>query len=151
MPPFAIEELLSHADWLRRLATHVARGGDGDDAVQETWIAALVSPPARDRAAAPWLAEVLRNFVRGAHRSGRARQLREERASELYASVPSPELLLERAEAQRLLVGLVVALDEPYRTAILLRYFEGLTAAAIARTQGVPAGTVRWRIKQGLE
>src|SRR4051794_23417480 len=121
MPPFAIEELLSHADWLRRLATHVARGGDGDDAVQETWIAALVSPPARDRAAAPWLAEVLRNFVRGAHRSGRARRLREERTSELQSlAVPSPEQLLERAEAQRLLVDLVVALDEPYRTAILL-------------------------------
>jgi RNA polymerase sigma-70 factor (ECF subfamily) len=151
MPPFAIEELLCHADWLRRLATHVARGGDSEEAVQETWIAALVSPPARDRAAAPWLAEVLRNFVRGAHRSGRARRRREERAAELpVPSVPSPEQLLERAEAQRLLVGLVVALDEPYRTAILLRYFEGLTAAVIARTQGVPAGTVRWRIKQGL-
>lgn len=44
-----------------------------------------------------------------------------------------------------------MALDEPYRTTVLLRYYEGLTAAAIARLLSVPAGTVRWRLSQALD
>jgi RNA polymerase sigma-70 factor (ECF subfamily) len=152
-PPFRIEELLAHSEWLERLSTHVARTGEEpEDAVQDTWMAALRSPPKRDRAAAPWLAEVLRNFVRGARRTIRARKQREVLASELLPdALPSPEELLERAQAQRLLVDLVVALEEPYRTTVLLRYFEGLSAAQIARAQSVPAGTVRWRLKHGLD
>ena len=57
--PFRVEELLVHAQWLGRLATHVARpGDDAEDAVQDTWLAALRHPPSNDRTAQPWLAEV---------------------------------------------------------------------------------------------
>src|SRR5205823_1008819 len=42
-------------------------------------------------------------------------------------------------------------LAEPYRTAVLLRYYEELSAAEIARRTEVPAGTVRWRLKEGLD
>jgi RNA polymerase sigma-70 factor (ECF subfamily) len=156
-PPhaFRIEELLAHADWLRRLALHVVRGADGaeaDDVLQETWVAALRSPPRRDRPAEPWLAEVLRNFARRALRAGRARRLRHERAEGPAPAVEvTPERLLERAEAQRQVVELVLALDEPFRSTVLLRYFEGLSAAEIARAQDVPPGTVRWRLKEGLD
>jgi RNA polymerase sigma factor (sigma-70 family) len=145
---FHIEELLAHADWLRRLARHVARE-DADDVVQETWVAALRSGPAA-RIARPWLAEVLRNFARRALRTDRARQAREERVEPLDTPA-TPETLVERAEAQRLLAGLVMALDEPSRSTVLLRYFEGLSAAEIARVQDIPAGTVRWRLKEGLD
>jgi RNA polymerase sigma factor (sigma-70 family) len=154
-PPFGIEELLAHADGLRRLAVHLVRGRDpalGEDAVQETWAAALRAPPGRDRPTEPWLAEVLRNFVRRALRGERSRRAREARvvadaAGAGGAGAASPELLLERTQAQRLLVELVVALEEPFRSTVLLRHFEGLSAADIARSQGVPAGTVRWRLK----
>jgi hypothetical protein len=67
------------------------------------------------------------------------------------AAVPSPEVLLERAEAHRILAELVVALPEPYRTTVLLRYHEGLTGAQIAAAQGIPAGSVRWRLKHALD
>jgi RNA polymerase sigma factor (sigma-70 family) len=158
-PPFGIEDLLAHADGLRRLAVQLVRGRDpglGEDAVQETWAAALRAPPGRERPAEPWLAEVLRNFVRRALRGERSRRAREARvvadaAVADAAEAPSPELLLERADAQRRLVELVVALEEPFRSTVLLRYFEGLNAAEIARRQDVPAGTVRWRLKQGLD
>jgi RNA polymerase sigma factor (sigma-70 family) len=153
-PAFRIDELLAHADWLRRLARHlVHEGGDeAADAAQDTWVAALRAPPLRDRPAEPWLAEVLRNFVRRRRRTDEARRARDERAgADEHAPVPTPETLLERAQAQRLLVDLVTALDEPFRSTVLLRYFEGLSAAEIARTQNVPAGTVRWRIKEGLD
>ena len=46
---------------------------------------------------------------------------------------------------------MVGELDEPYRSTVLLRYFEGASAAEIARRQGVPAGTVRWRLKEALD
>jgi DNA-directed RNA polymerase specialized sigma24 family protein len=47
--------------------------------------------------------------------------------------------------------GLVDALDEPFRSTIRLRYFDGLSAAEIARRATLPEGTVRWRAKEGLE
>ncbi len=43
------------------------------------------------------------------------------------------------------------ALEEPYRTTVLQRFHEGLSAAEIARREGLPEGTVRWRTKQGLD
>ena len=151
--PLRIDELLAHADWLRRLAAHVVRdAGGADDVVQETWLAALRAPPRRDRPAEPWLGEVLRNFARRALRTERARSRREDQAQAFApTAAPSPEWLLERAQTQRLLVELVAALDEPYRATVLLRYYEGLSAAEIARAQGIPAGTVRWRLKEGLD
>ena len=61
--PASPEALLAEAGWLRRLARSLV--GDGaEDAVQQTYLAAIVSPPAGDRPLRPWLAQVLRNFVR---------------------------------------------------------------------------------------
>src|SRR4029079_16534793 len=41
-----IERLLAHADWLRALATYLVRSpAEADDLVQETFVAALRSPP----------------------------------------------------------------------------------------------------------
>lgn len=51
---------------------------------------------------------------------------------------------------QRDLVAHVLALDEPYRTAILWRYVEELSPRAIARRQGVPVRTVHTRLERGL-
>ena len=58
---------------------------------------------------------------------------------------------MARAEAQRLLVDLVLRLDEPYRDAVLLHYCEGVSLADIARAQGIPAGTVRRRVRSALD
>ena len=46
---------------------------------------------------------------------------------------------------------MVAALDEPYRSTVLLCYGEELSPSEVARRQGIPAGTVRWRLKQGLD
>jgi protocatechuate 3,4-dioxygenase beta subunit len=66
-------------------------------------------------------------------------------------ALPNAEALLERHELLRLLAALVSELDEPYRSTVLLWGEEGLEPVEIARRQGVPAGTVRWRLKQGLD
>ncbi len=41
-------------------------------------------------------------------------------------------------------------LDAPYRQVLEARFFEGRSAADIARSEGCPAGTVRWRVQEGL-
>jgi RNA polymerase sigma factor (sigma-70 family) len=150
LPP---EAMLEHAAWLRRLAASLVRNdGDADDLVQETWLAALHTPPREAGPAGGWLAEVLRNAFRMRVRSDGRRTRRETEAGRLGEQAsPSPEVLLARVEAQRRLATLVTELAEPLRSTVLLRYFEGLSAADIARRQGVPAGTVRWRLKTGLD
>ena len=40
----------------------------------------------------------------------------------------------------------MAALEEPFHQTLLLRYFDDLSAAEIARRLHVPAGTVRWRL-----
>jgi RNA polymerase sigma-70 factor (ECF subfamily) len=143
-----ISELLSHADWLERLAHHLVKGtGEGaSDLVQETWVATLRSPPSGERSPRPWLAEVVRNVLRRRHRDRARLARREADFSSQNVDSPSPEHLLERAQAQRQLGQLVLGLEEPYRTTVLLRYFEDLAPIEIARLMNEPAGTVRWRL-----
>jgi RNA polymerase sigma-70 factor (ECF subfamily) len=145
-----LETLLTHADWLRGLAVHLVHGDRqlAGDLVQQTWLAALRSPPDPDRPARPWLAQVLRNFLRRQGKASAARRVRET-ASE-PDPVPSSDALLEAAQSQRLIAELVVNLDEPYRSTTLARYYQGLEPTEIARQLGIPAGTVRWRLKEAI-
>src|SRR5262245_42872508 len=137
----SIEDLLTHRDWLLRLAAQlVADGPDAEDAAQEAWAATLRAPPERGRATKPWLAEVLRNVARMRRRSEARRRIRELDPALAQSDIPPTDIILERLEIQRFLAALVADLEEPYRTAVLLRYFDGRTPADIAREQGVPAG-----------
>jgi RNA polymerase sigma factor (sigma-70 family) len=146
-----IEDLLAHADWVRRLAARLVDDhDDAEDVVQETWTVAMRSPPRTDRPLQPWLATILRNLVR---RRWRQRRVRERARSSLTReeTAPSPDALLERARLQRALVESVVDLEEPYRSTILLRYYEGRSADEIAQQLDVAAGTVRWRLSEGID
>ncbi|HEV8112857.1 MAG TPA: sigma-70 family RNA polymerase sigma factor [Planctomycetota bacterium] len=145
------DSLLSEARWVRRLARSLVRDDAvAEDLVQETWIAALEGAPAESGRLRPWLARVVRNFARQAHRS-RASRAHQERISARPERTPSTSETAERLEAQRLLVEALESLAEPYRTTVTLRYLDGLSAAKIARKQGIPAGTVRWRLKHGID
>ena len=147
------EALLEHATWLRRLAgSLVGDAASADDAAQDTWVAALHHPPSTDRDPRPWLRTVVRNVVRFRWRGDRNRAAREHAAAGLAdTAAPSSDELLERHQLQRLLARLVSELDEPFRTTILLRFAEGKTPAQIAQRLQVPPGTVRWRLKEGLD
>ncbi|HRI49865.1 MAG TPA: sigma-70 family RNA polymerase sigma factor [Pseudomonadota bacterium] len=145
--------LLAHAAWVRRLAGCLVRDDAlADDLTQETFMAALRHPPAAELPPRPWLGQVVRNLVRMRARGERRRGAREEAvAADPADPVESPEQLVARAQAQQSLASLVVGLAEPYRATVLLRFYEGLSAADIAARQGVPAGTVRWRLKTALD
>ena len=60
-----VETLLAHRDWVRALARRlVLDQNQADDLEQQTWLAALRSPPADTSAPRAWLGTVLRNLVR---------------------------------------------------------------------------------------
>jgi RNA polymerase sigma-70 factor (ECF subfamily) len=149
--PIDAQALLAQAVWVRRLAKKLVRDGAvAEDLVQDTWLAALEGAPSEEGRLRPWLARVLRNFARQTQR-GEANRARREEASARPERSPSASETAERLEAQRVLVEALEALAEPYRTTVTLRYLDGLSAAQIGRRQGIPAGTVRWRLKQGMD
>jgi RNA polymerase sigma-70 factor (ECF subfamily) len=137
--------------WQERLWRHAFRlTGRNDaawDVLQESWMAALGGspPPLRLR---PWLASVIQ---RRAHswRRAESRRARRERVAARGEAVTDAEAL-ERGELRQALMGHVLALDEPYRSTILLHYFEELPLAEIARRQDRPAATLRSQLFRAL-
>jgi len=135
---------------LRGLARALVHGdADADDLLQDTALAAIEHPPPPDRPPGPWLVRVLRNRWRMGWRTDTRRRARE------AAVAPEPAVdggdAIDRARLLQRLGEALVALAEPYRTTVIRRYLDGASAAEIAREQDVPAGTVRWRLKTGLE
>ncbi|MBM4779766.1 MAG: RNA polymerase sigma factor [Archangiaceae bacterium] len=143
-----VSELLRHAEWVRVLATRLVRD-DRDDAVQELWLSAIKAPPDSERPARPWLARVLQNAARKRFRDEAIRARNEALTPAEHDA--GPEELVGRVQVQQRLVRHVLELEEPFRQTVLLRFFEGLSSAEIAERLQVPAGTVRWRLKEALD
>ena len=136
-----IDMLLAHDAWIRGLARRlVADEHTADDLAQDAWVEAMESPPPRAGSLRGWLGQVVRNLALMHRRSGQRRQARETAAARTE-STPSVAQVLEHEATRHELARVVCALEEPYRSAILLRYFEGLPPRKIARRLGVtPAG-----------
>jgi RNA polymerase sigma factor (sigma-70 family) len=149
----AADALMTELAWTRRLARGLVSDRDeADDLAQDTIAAAIDRPPEERDGLRPWLATVARNLLSDRRRSGTRRARREAVAVDSWSEAPpTPEESLARVQEQRRVAGRVASLEEPYRQAVILRYFEGLSAADIARTLGLPAGTVRWRLKVGMD
>ncbi len=144
------DRLLSQIGWVRRLAQGlVADPSAAEDLVQETWLAFLRRKPDSSRPLEPWLSTVVHNFARR-HRRAEARRAEREADAAREEAQPSSHELVERAGLQRELVEAVLALDEPYRSTLLMRYLEELPPREIARRTGAPIRTVSTRLQRGL-
>src|SRR5688500_13032644 len=138
------EELLAEAAWVRRLAQALVGDGGAEDLTQEAWEVALRRPRERDsRPVRPWLRTAVRNLAAMRARAAGRRERREHVAATAATGleVPTPEAVVARLELSRQLATLVLALDESYRQAVMLRYYEGMSAVEIGRRLGVPAAT----------
>ncbi len=148
-PPADARLLLEHAQWIRRLARGLVHDPErAEDLSQETWTRLLERPPGLERPFRGWIATVMRNLLR-AERRGAARRSAREQASARAEAEPSSHELVERAALQRELVQAVLELDEPYRTTILLRYFEERSPSEIAARERLPLATVKTRLARG--
>jgi RNA polymerase sigma-70 factor (ECF subfamily) len=146
-----LAHLLAHADWLRALARQLVGSASADDVVQETFVAALRSPPDAERPPRPWLARVMRNITRMRFRSDAQRVVREDAIASATVESLAADDATQRLEAHRMLCELVLGLDEPFRHTMVQHYFDDLTMAEIARRDRVPESTVRSRHKQALD
>src|SRR4051812_41606245 len=145
------EQLMAEMGWVRRLARALVKDDAiADDVAQDTWLVATEQHPDVDRPLRPWLARVVSNLVR-TRRRGDSR--REDRHAAIVddRAVPTPAELVERVELQRAVAEELLALAEPYRSTVLLHFIEDYSSADIARRLGIPSGTVRRRLKVGLD
>lgn len=145
-----LDELLQHASWVRRLARGlVLDDAQGEDVVQETWLAALRRTDRAPRSLRQWLAAVTRLGARDLRRGEARRRLREARAA-LPEGLPSAQEIVAQEEERRQIVLAVAALPEIYRTVLLMRFFQERAPRVIARQLGVPLETVRTRLRRGM-
>jgi len=148
--PSDLSLLLAQTGWTKALARRLAADVDlADDLVQDAWVTALERPPDLGRPLRGWLASVLRHRWLDLNRSSARRAQREEEAASEEAW-PSSDDVIERASVQRELVSAVLALDEPYRTTVLLRFFEELPQREIARRMHTTTVTVNSRLTRAL-
>ena len=87
--------------------------------------------------AGAWLARVAASRVKDSYRREQRRHHRETSVARTGPS-PSTEQLVGRAELQRRVADAVLSLNEPYRTAVLQRYFDDRSPAEIADAMGLP-------------
>ena len=144
------EFLLEHGAFLRRIARSLVIDEHGaDDVVQATYLAVLRRPPPAGVRLRAWLATIARNLsLRTLRTRGRVRR-REQAAARPEGYVADD--IAERVEIQRRVADAVARLPEPGRSAIVRRYFDGLTSAELARLDGVPLRTIESRLRRARE
>lgn len=150
--PIDPELLLRENGWLLLLARRLVGDADAaDELVQETWMRFASKPPDRRESLRAWLARVLRRLVVDRHRSESRRREREKIVAHEEAIRSSPQDLLARTELRRDIVQSVVELQEPYRTMVILRFFEEATPREIAERTQTSIHTVNTRLRRALE
>ncbi len=145
------EDLLTgHVEWVRALARRLAADPDSaEDLAQDALVVALRGQPRDALRFRPWIAAVLRNLARQGARGTTRREAREELAARPAAVEPT-DALVEQVVLGRELAQAVLDLPEPYRTVLILRFWEGLPPREIARRTGAPVATVNSRITRAL-
>jgi RNA polymerase sigma-70 factor (ECF subfamily) len=137
--------------------------GDAEEAVSDAfiqvWSNAASFDPARSSVVA-WLTMITRTRALDLLRGRRRRTLRTERsaatdiagfAAPVADLGPSPERSAELGELSRSVTAAIAELPPPQRRALELAYFGGLSHSEIADELDEPLGTVKTRIRAGME
>ncbi|MBI4878382.1 MAG: sigma-70 family RNA polymerase sigma factor [Planctomycetes bacterium] len=146
-----LDDLLKRSSDLHRLARALLYDAShADDVVQQAWLLALQSTPARLRSPAGWLRGVVRHLSLRKVREETGRTRREQAAAR-PERVDSTVDAVVRLEVLTRLVAALRALDEPYREVITRRFLDELSPGEIAAERDVPEPTVRTQFRRGLE
>ena len=136
------EALTLHGPALMRYARTVARDShEAADLYQQTWLRALehreqVEGFPRERME-PWLIRVMNNALVDIRRREKRAYPVEDMEEQGY------EADFSRVETEQMLE----ALPPNLRQAVRMRHFEGMSSVEIGRALGVPAATVRTRLR----
>jgi len=145
------EDLLAHTSFIKSLARSLVKDENiAADIAQNTYLAVLEHPPADGKFPRSWIRSVVRNIVNMMYRAEGRRKKYENRSVSSTMTLP-PEEIVIRKETVHQMVDAVFNLEEPYRTTILLRYYDNLKIDEIANRMETPSGTVSGRIQRGLE
>ena len=129
------------------------------DAFGQAWRTALQFDPGRGSVAA-WLATITRtralDLLRARGRRARALERAAQAgtnglAAPLAEIAVAPDRGAEQQEAKRLVRHCLAELPEPQRRVIELAYFGGLTHTEIAAELQEPLGTIKTRMRAGME
>jgi RNA polymerase sigma-70 factor (ECF subfamily) len=144
------ETLLANAARVRALARAlVSDVNEARDIEQTAWRRALESGKAVE--SPQWLATIVRNVARSRWRDQTRRVEREQRVATERGPIPTPAEVLQREELRRDVVEHVLALEDPWRTTIVLHYLEERSLREVAEAMGVSLETARTRSRRGLE
>jgi RNA polymerase sigma-70 factor, ECF subfamily len=142
------------------MAAHLLTAGEADDVVQEVflrlWRSAAQFDEGRGRFA-PWFLAIARHEVLARLR----RRTREQRLAladdidRLLAAAPDPVIDVEeqvwRRERGDLILQALNELPPEQRRVLVLAYFGELSQVTIAESLGLPLGTVKKRVRLGLQ
>jgi RNA polymerase sigma factor (sigma-70 family) len=142
-------ELLAHASSMRRLAGRLLDHADADDAVQDSALAAMQSPPPERQGMRAWLHTVVRRRAGKMRSSARGRREREA-SSAVPAAPPTPAELAEQREALQRLHSALMALPAPYQGVVLRRFFQDQLPSEIAAQDRIPVATIKSQLQRGL-
>lgn len=145
-----VKAMLAQHHFVRALVRSLLRGADGeDDVVQNTWLRAMRTGPNDQANLRPWLGRIARNLSLDHLRNARRRRRHERDAGSPEAVTLASDVLQREGERGRMIAA-VLALPQPYRNTVLLRFWNELSPTTIAKRLGVPSATVRSQLKRGL-
>lgn len=147
----------------KRVAYSLARrivggGGNADDVVQETFISvwrSIERYDAKKASVRTWLMRIVHRRAIDNLRSQTVHSKRradgEDLLDDVVSSDPSPDSQALQQELSDNVRGVLVELPSEQRAVIELAYFNGFTHSEIAEILDEPVGTVKGRMRLGLE
>ena len=154
-PSWTTDELLAHATFVRSVVRALVRDPEvAADVEQDTLLAAIERPPSLRKGLRAWLRGVINRRVRLHYRTqGRRDQHESDFRADNARRNGGDDLVLQtssRSEQSSQVVRAVLSLREPYRTAIVLRYFETMPPREIASALDMPLASVYTHLQRGL-
>jgi RNA polymerase sigma-70 factor (ECF subfamily) len=154
-PPLDADSFREHARFVKSLARELARDDDeADEVVARTFAAAIEQRPREGATLRGWFARVASRVVAHLRRDETRRGARERiaaRDERTESRDADPAGIAARAELIERVGAAFASLDEPYRATLYRRFYDEWSVARIAAHEGVPADTVKTRVRRGLQ